>query len=102
MAVDSDEWSELPRELQKSPLAPPHFALFFGFFLDSFLNSCGCSTAKSKIPPQELETTTGWVEFGRDKEFINKKFRNKWIGRVGQFAYFGLHVHQIWLILILL
>ena len=25
----------------------------FVLFLDSFLNSCGCSTAKSKTPPQE-------------------------------------------------
>ena len=27
--------------------------LFLFLFLDSFLNSCGCSTAKSKTPPKE-------------------------------------------------
>ena len=29
------------------------FVFVFGLFLGSFLNSCGCSTAKSKTPPQE-------------------------------------------------
>ena len=27
--------------------------IIYMFFLGSFLNSCGCSTAKSKTPPQE-------------------------------------------------
>ena len=31
----------------------PALFCFCFLFLGSFLNSCGCSTAKSKIPPQE-------------------------------------------------
>ena len=55
------------------------FAFVFVLFLGSFLNSCGCSTAKSKTPRQEtyfypLNSTEHWSQPSlttRDRELVS-------------------------------